>query len=147
MSRRLIIVLERPLAAWEADENLGAALARVAEVHPALEPLLDFAPPSPQEIAQQVGMTYAYDPEDLEDLAEIDFGPQEWFEPTVGLAAVQRGLEALRGQPESVAAVLYDPHLRTGDVIADLEQMERCLQMARQEETRFRFAWCMISRE
>ena len=139
--KHLIILLERKIAESDLAHDQGMALARVVEAHPALEPLLDFAPPDPKEIARQVGMTSAQDPDDEADLEAIDLGPVEWFEPSAGLAAVTQALDAVRTRPESIAAAIYEPGLMAADVIRDLQILESQLQQAQSHETRFRFLW------
>lgn len=138
MAARLYPVLERPL---DGEETVsGHALARVVEAHPALAALMDFSGPDPRQIAVEVGMVYPYEEDAEEDLQGIDFGAREWFEPRAGLAVVRQALGALRDDPRSVSAAIYDPGLRPEDVIADLEAIERVLLLARQHETRFSFA-------
>ena len=139
MPGRIYPELETPIDGLPADSTHGFALARVAERHPALLPLLDFCAVDPQEIAVAVGMVYPYEEDGLDDLAEIDFGPAEWFEPVVGLAALAQAAEAVRAAPESLAASLYDPALRPADVLADLAALTEALQAALQHETRFHF--------
>ena len=132
-------VWEQPVAGFDKGALLGAALARVVEAHPALSPLTDFVSVNPTEIALAVGMVYPYEEDGAEDLTEIDFGPPEWYEAVLGLAVVRRALGAIRDDPGSIAAAIYDPGLRPEDVIADLEAIERALQGAQQHETRFHF--------
>ena len=134
---RLYPVLEHPVAGHELGPTVGAALARIAEAHPALAPLLDFAAVDPIEIALAVGMVSPHDEDGADDLREIDFGPAEWFEPAAGLAAVHSALQAVRSDPQSLARALYDPGLRPEAVIADLEAVEQALLLAQQHETRF----------
>jgi hypothetical protein len=110
------------------------------EAHPALETLTDFVSVDPVQIALAVGMVYPYEEDGAEDLGEIDFGLPEWHEAALGLAAVRRALDAVRDEPGSIAAAIYDPGLRPEDVIADLEALERALLLAQQHETRFHFA-------
>ena len=139
MSAHIAVVLEHPVEGADAGTDGGGSLARVIEAHPALMPLLDFESVDPIQTAVAVGMTYAYDADDVDDLEEIDFGPAEWFEPAAGLAAVRRTLAALHLDPGSVASAVYDPGLRPEGVIADLETLARTLETARQHETRFHF--------
>ncbi len=136
---RLYPVLEQAAADDEFAPDLGAALARIAEAHPALAPLLDYACVDPAQIAIEVGMVYPYEEDGADDLNEIDFGPAEWFEPAVGLVAVRLALDAVRADPQSLARALYDPTLRPEAVIADLEALEQTLLLAQQHETRFHF--------
>ena len=131
-------VLERPIEGM--DGGSGKALARVVEAHRALSPLMDFYSIDPAEIAIEVGMVYPYEEGGAEDLNEIDFGPAEWFEPAVGLAAVRRALMEIRKNPQSIDEAIYDPRLRASDVITDLEAIEQALLQAQQRETRFHFA-------
>lgn len=131
--------LEKPIEGHDPGVGSGKALARVVGSHPVLMPLLDFVSVNPIEIARQVGMVYPYEEDGDEDLNEIDFGPAEWFEPPVGLAAVQRALDAVRDHPESLAEAIYDPELRAEEVIADLEAIRQTLLLAQQYETRFHF--------
>lgn len=137
MSAHITVVLERPVEGLDGEADGGGSLARVIEAHPALAPLLDFESVDPVQTAVAVGMTYAYNADDVADLAEIDFGPGEWFEPAAGLAAVHRALDALRLDPGSITAAVYDPGLRAEGVVADLEALARTLETARQHETRF----------
>ena len=138
MPARLYPVFEMPL--MDADTSaIGFALARIAEAHPALTPLLDFCVVDPHQIAVEVGMVYPYEEDGLDDLHEIDFGSPEWFEPSAGLPVLARAIAAVRDTPESLAAAIYDPSLSPADVLADLEAIESLLQAARQHETRFHF--------
>ncbi len=137
MSAHITVVLEHTIEGFEEGADRGGALARVIEAHPALTPLLDFESVDPVQTAVAVGMTYAYDADDVADLEEIDFGPGEWFEPAAGLATAYRALAALRADPGSVALAVYDPGLRPEGVIADMEALARVLEWARQHETRF----------
>ena len=139
MPTRIYPRFETPLDSLTADPSLGLALARVAEAHPALAPLLDFCAVDPHEIAVQVGMVYPYEEDGLSDLDDLDFGPDEWFEPSAGLAVLNRAIAAVRDNPESIAAAIYDPSLRPADVLADLEAIAAQLEAARQHETRFHF--------
>ena len=82
---------------------------------------------------------YPYEEDGLEDLDELDFGPDEWFEPSAGLAVLDRAIAAVRDDPQSLAAAIYDPGLRPADVLADLEAIAAGLEAARQHETRFHF--------
>ena len=118
----------------------GYALARVVEAHPALEGLMDFYSPDPVQMALEVGMVSPGEEDGIDDLAEIDFGPAEWFEPAVGLASVQEALRVVRADPHSIAAALYEPDIQPQDVIADLEVIEAALLIAQQHETRFHLA-------
>lgn len=136
---RLYPVLEQIVPGADLDPAVGAALARIAEAHPALSPLLDYACVDPAQIAIEVGMVYPYEEDGADDLNEIDFGPVEWFEPAVGLNAVRQALNAVRADPQSLARALYDPTLRPEAVIADLEALEQTLLLAQQQETRFHF--------
>ena len=138
MSVRLYPVFEHPFEDGASDA--GMALARVVEAHPALAPLMDFHSPDPAQIAREVGMVYPYEEDGEDDLEEIDFGPEEWFEPSIGLAAVRQALDAVRADPGSIAAAIYAPGLRPAAVLADLEVMEQALVYAQQHETRFRLA-------
>lgn len=140
MSSSLYPVLEHPIAGFDVTLVSGKALARAVEAHPALMPLLDFYSADPAEIAAEVGMLSPHDPEDADDLREIDLGPEEWFEPTAGLIAVRQALTALRENPKSLAAAVYDPSLRPAHIVADLEGIEGVLLLAQQHETRFHFA-------
>lgn len=136
MITRLYPVLEHP-SGDALDPAIGSSLARVAEAHPALAPLLDFACVDPAQIAREVGMVYPYEEDGEDDLSEIDFGPAEWFEPAAGLAAVRQAIHAVRADPPSLARALYDPGLRPEAVLADLEAIAQTLLLAQQRETRF----------
>jgi len=139
MTSCFVLVLERPSGGFDVQAHKARALARVVEAHPALVPLLDFCATDPAEIALAVGMVDAGEEGGQDDLAEINFGPSEWFEPAAGLAAVQRARLAIQNDPHSIAAVLYDPALRPEAVVADLAAMEQALASALQQETRFHF--------
>lgn len=140
MSTRIYPVLEHTIGGPTESEKSGIALARIIEAHPALVPLLDFYSADPMEIAVAVGMVSPHEEDGEDDLNEIDFGPEEWFEPSAGLTAVRQALDTLRNDPQSIQRVLYAPDLHPKDVIADLEAIEQALQMALQHETRFHFA-------
>lgn len=133
-------MLEQPVAGFESSASPGKALARVVEAHPALALLTDFVSVDPTQIALAVGMVYPYEEDGAEDLQDIDFGPPEWYEAVLGLTVVRRALDAIRAEPGSIAAAIYDPGLRPEDVLADLEAIERALFLAQQHETRFYFA-------
>ena len=139
MPTRLYPRFETPIDGPADNPSVGSALARVIEAHPALAPLLDFCAVDPHQIAVEVGMVYPYEEDGLEDLDELDFGPDEWFEPSAGLAVLNRAIAAVRDDPESIAAAIYDPTLRSADVLADLEAIAGLLEAARQHETRFHF--------
>ncbi len=139
MLTRLYPIFEAPWPGLADDPSVGSALARVIAAHPALAPLLDFCAVDPRQIAVQVGMVYPYEEDGLEDLDELDFGPDEWFEPSAGLAVLNRAIAAVRDAPESLAAAIYDPTLRPDAVLADLEAITALLEAARQHETRFHF--------
>ena len=139
MPSRIVPVFESPLPEAEIPEGSGSALARIADYHPDIPALMDFCHADPLEIARQVGMTSLTDEYDEEDLAEIDFGLGEWYEPQAGLVAVQHALNAIRASPDSIRRAVYDPGLRAEDVITDLEQLEKSLLIAQQHEIRFRF--------
>ena len=139
MSTRLYPVFETPTDSLADTHPVGFALARVAEAHPDLVPLLDFCSVDPHEIAVAVGMVYPYEEDGLGDLDDIDFGPPEWYEPSAALPALTRAIAAIRDHPESLAAAIYDPSLRPADVLADLEAIATLLETARQHETRFHF--------
>jgi len=145
MEAKFYPVLEQPVVGAETAIP-GKALARVLEAHPALSPLTDFVSVDPTEIALAVGMVYPYEEDGAEDLQDIDFGPPEWYEAILGLAAVRNALNAVRVEPGSIAAAIYDPGLRPEDVIADLEAIERALLLAQQHETRFHFTLTSTSR-
>jgi len=140
MEAKFYPVLERPVAGFESSASPGTALVRVVEAHPVLAALTDFVSVDPTQIALAVGMVYPYEEDGAEDLQDIDFGPLEWYEAVLGLAVVRRALGAVRDEPGSLAAAIYDPGLRPEDVIADLEAIERALLLAQQHETRFHFA-------
>jgi hypothetical protein len=140
MGASLYPVLEHPIEGFNVRTVSGKALARVVELHPALMDLLDFYSADPAEIASELGMISPHDPEDADDLNELDLGPEEWFEPTAGLVTVRQAREALVADPGSLAVTVYDPRLRPADVIADLEAIERVLLQAHQHETRFHFS-------
>lgn len=140
MEARFYPVLEQPVACFDKDSLAGTALARVVEAHPGLAILMDFVSVDPTQIALAVGMVYPYEEDGAEDLQDIDFGPMEWYEAILGLAVVRRALNAIRQEPDSIAAAIYDPGLRPEDVITDLEAIERALLLAQQHETRFHFA-------
>ena len=133
-------VLEQPASGFEKGDAPGTALARVVEAHPVLAALTDFVSADPTQIAIAVGMVYPYEEDGAEDLQDIDFGPPEWYEAVLGLAVIRRALDAVRAEPGSIAAAIYDPSLRPEDVLADLEAIERILLLAQQHETRFHFA-------
>ena len=137
MPARIFPEFETPTDGLAADAQMGFALARVIEAHPALIPLLDFCAVDPLQIAVEVGMVYPYEEGGLDDLGDIDFGPFEWFEPVAGLAALERATAAVRDNPESLAAAIYDPTLRPADVLSDLDALTLALQAALQQETRF----------
>ncbi len=130
---------ETPIDGFAADATHGFALARIVEAHPALIPLLDFCAVDPLQIAVEVGMVYPGEEGGLDDLSDIDFGLLEWFEPVAGLAALERATAAVRDNPESLAAAIYDPSLRPADVLADLDALTQALHAALQHETRFHF--------
>ena len=109
------------------------------EAHPDLAPLTDFVSVDPTQIAIAVGMVYPYEEDGPDDLQDIDFGPPDWYEAVLGLAAVRHALAAVRAEPGGIAAAIYDPGLRPEDVLADLEAIERTLLLAQQHETRFHF--------
>jgi hypothetical protein len=140
MTTRIYPVLEHDLPGLEIGPTVGKSLARVVEAHPALAPLIEFYSADPVEMAHEVGMVYADEEDSDADLYEIDFGPREWFEPSAGLAAVQHALDVLRPDPTSVANAIYDPTLTLDAVIGDLHAIERILEEAQQQETRFHFA-------
>lgn len=139
MTSQFVLVLEHPAAQDLVPHAEGRALARIVEAHAALTPLLDFCATDPAQIALAVGMVSAGEEDGQDDLAEIDFGQDEWFDPAAALIAVQRARQAIDSDPGSVAAVLYDPSLRAGDVAADLAALAHALQVAVQQETRFHF--------
>ena len=139
MPPRLYPIFETPFDALPTDPAVGVALARVAEAHPDLAPLLDFCAVDPHAMAVELGMVYPYEEDGADDLSELDFGPSEWFEPVAGLAALERAAAALRANPQSLAAALYAPDLTAAAVLADLEALTTALQMALQHETRFHF--------
>lgn len=136
-----LVVLEHTIRSNSVDASAdkGHALALLVEAHPALAPLLDFCATDPAQIALAVGMVYAGEEDGQDDLDEIDLGPSEWFEPSAGLAAVQRARLAIETNPASIAAVVYDPALHAQDIVADLEAIEQALSRAMQQETRFHF--------
>ncbi len=136
MPARIYPEFETPLDS-PTNTMHGYALARVAEAHSALLPLLDFCAVDPLQIAVEVGMVYPYEEGGLDDLSDIDFGLSEWFEPVAGLAVLERATAAVRDNPESLAAAIYDPTLRPVDVLADLDALTLALQAALQHETRF----------
>jgi len=140
MSGRFYPVLEQPVAGFERDTIPGKALARVVEAHPTLAALTDFVSVDPVQIALAVGMVYPYEEDGAEDLNDLVFDPPEWYEPALGLAVVRRALSAVRDEPGSIAAAIYDPGLHPEDVITDLEAIEQALLQAQQHETRFHFA-------
>lgn len=137
---RVYPVLENPIDGFDANPESGAALAHVIEVVPELSALLDFYSPDPKEIAVEVGMVSPHEEDGADDLDEVDFGPEEWFEPSVGLAAVQNALNALNADSHAISNALYDPALKQADVMGDLESIEQVLLLAQQYETRFRLA-------
>ena len=139
MPTRIYPRFETPMDGLADDPAVGSALARVIEAHPALALLLDFYAVDPHQIAVQVGMVYPYEEDGLDDLDDLDFGPDEWFEPVAGLAVLSRAIAAVRDDPRSLAAAIYDPGLRPADVLADLEAISALLEAARQHETRFHF--------
>ncbi len=139
MSTRIFPRFETPLDGLAEDPAVGLALARVIDAHPALAPLLDFCAVDPHQIAVAVGMVYPYEEDGLSDLDDLDFGPDEWFEPVAGLAVLSRAITAVRDDPQSLAAAIYDPGLRPADALADLEAIAAQLEAARQHETRFHF--------
>jgi hypothetical protein len=132
-------VFETPMEGLAADSTHGFALARVVEAHSVLALLLDFCAVDPLQIAVEVGMVYPYEEGGLDDLSDIDFGPSEWFEPVAVLPVMGRAIAAVRDNPQSLAAAIYDPSLRPADVLADLEAIDALLQAAQQHETRFHF--------
>ncbi len=138
MEAKFYPVWEQPVPGVGADIP-GKALARVVEAHPVLATLTDFVSVDPTEIALAVGMVYPYEEDGAEDLNDLVFDPPEWYEAALGLAVVRRALAAVRSDPGSIAAAIYDPGLRTEAVIADLEAIERALLLAQQHETRFHF--------
>ena len=138
MEAKFYPVWEQPVVGLETA-GAGTALARVVEAHPVLAALTDFVSVDPKEIALAVGMVYASEEDGAEDLNDLVFDPPEWYEAAVGMAAVRRALGAVRAEPGSIAAAIYDPGLRPEDVVADLEAIERALLLAQQHETRFHF--------
>lgn len=139
MNTLFALVLEHPVNGIDTQVNDASALSRIVEAHPALTPLLDFCAVDPTQIALAVGMVYAGEEDGQDDLSEIDFGQDEWFEPSAGLAVVRRARTLIANDPHGIAAVLYDPDLRAEDVLADLEAIEQDLVGALQHETRFHF--------
>jgi hypothetical protein len=139
MPARIYPVFETSVDDLAADSTHGFALARVVEAHSVLALLLDFCAVDPLQIAVEVGMVYPYEEDGLDDLSDIDFGPLEWFEPVAVLPVMGRAIAAVRDNPQSLAAAIYDPSLRPADVLADLEAIDALLQAARQHETRFHF--------
>lgn len=139
MAAQFVLVLEHPEAQASVPHGEGRALARLVEAHDALAPLLDFCATDPAQIALAVGMVYAGEEDGQDDLHEIDFGQDEWFEPAAGLAAVQRARLVLEQDPRSIAAALYDPSLRPEDITADLQSLAQGLDVAVHHETRFHF--------
>ena len=139
MPARIYPVFETPNDELVLDAGRGFALARVVEAHPVLALLLDFCAVDPLQIAVEVGMVYPYEEGGLDDLSDIDFGPSEWFEPVAGLAALERATAAVRDEPQSLAAAIYDPGLSPAAVLADLEAIAQILRAAQQFETRFHF--------
>ena len=133
-------VLEKPAEGFNPAPIPGMALARVVEAHPILETLMDFVSVDPLQVAVEVGMVYPYEEDGADDLNDLVFDPPEWYEAVIGLGAVRRALKAVRDDPPSIAAAIYDPSLRAEDVITDLEGIERALLLAQQHETRFHFA-------
>lgn len=139
MAARFYPVLEQSPEGFDGVRLPGAALARVVEAHPVLETLMDFVSVDPHQVAVAVGMVYPYEEDGADDLNELVFDAPEWYEAVLGLAAVRRALSAVRAEPGSIAAAIYDPGLRPEDVIADLEAIEGALILAQQYETRFHF--------
>ena len=139
MPARFYPVFETSTDSLADNPSIGYALARVAEAHPDLVPLLDFCSVDPHEIAVAVGMVYPYEEDGLGDLDDLDFGPPEWYEPSAALPMLARAIAVVRDHPESLAAAIYDPTLRPADVLADLEAIAALLETARQHETRFHF--------
>ena len=139
MPARIYPVLETAIAGLPTDPAAGFALARAVEAHPVLAQLLDFCAVDPHQIAVEVGMVYPYEEGGLDDLDDLEFEPMEWFEPVAGLVVVERAIAAVRNNPQSLAAAIYDPGLRPADVLADLEATNALLQAALQHETRFHF--------
>lgn len=139
MFTRIYPVLELP-ASTPIDYS-GAALAKIVELHPDVEPLLDFYAADPVEMAYEVGMVSPADDDDVDaDLAEIDFGPKEWHEPTAAIPVVEHAINVLRADPDSIRRLIYDPTLSQLDVIRDLERLLSILIDARDRETRFHLA-------
>lgn len=137
MFSRLYPILENSTVD-AVDEGVGRSLAKVIEVHPDLEPLLDFYGPDPIEMAHEIGMVHPLEEDGDDDLTGIDFGPDEWHEASVGVTVVQRALDGLRADPSSIGRYLYDPTLRQEDVVDDLSAILAALEDARDREIRFR---------
>lgn len=137
VNKRFYPVLEHPIEGAELTGDQGKALARVIEWQPELSALLDFYDADPMEIAREVGMLTPLD--DPGDIADIDLGGHEWFEPQAGLAAVRRAIEFVKSDPGSIRRAIYEPDITADDIIADLVAVERILEAAHQMETRFYF--------
>ena len=136
MFSQVYVVLDD--ASSTGNASGGAALAKIIEFHPDLEPLLDFNSPDPIEIAHEIGMVHPQEEDSADDLAEVDLGSPEWHEAAAGIIAVERALAALRADPSTIGRYLYDPALTQDDVIADLEALLSTLEDARDREVRFR---------
>ncbi len=139
MTKRIYPMLEHPISGVDVPVLAGEYLARVVDAHPVLAELLDYSSTDPVEIAREIGMVFPGEEDAEEDLAEIDLGPRDWYEPSAGIAAVHHALTELRRDPGSLARAIYDPELQPADVIADLESIEKVLVMAQEYETRFHF--------
>ena len=129
--------IERPGVGEEGSLDCGQCLAELMERLPALGPLRDFECADPRQIARQVGMVYPLEEDGDADLAEIDFGPDDWFEPAAGLSVVRLALNELRTNPGIVADAVYDPRLSAADAVRALEGLQALLVSAQQQETRF----------
>lgn len=136
--KRFYPVLEHPIEGAELAGDQGKALARVIEWHPELSALLDFYDADPMEIAQEVGLLTAHD--EPADLLGVDLGGHEWFEPQAGLAAIRRAKDFVKSDPGSIRRAIYEPDITADLIISDLTAIERVLDQAHQQETRFYFA-------
>jgi hypothetical protein len=138
VSSSVDIVFERPVEGYEPDDRCALASVLFDSALEELTHSLRVMPLTEFYSSDPASLDYLIDDADDRERLKATMGPAEYFRPSDGLLTVRALLTHLR-KAQLTPVRASDRKDLQSDLVAELTEIERSLELAQQQDVRFYF--------